>query len=98
MFVWYKLDPDDNISINLENLSKKAMRLLRAKKKLANFVYIEKKSQKVEYLIIKYNQKSYIGSNLDFFVTPPSIPTYYPPGFLSTLFIQMSGTDYWPID
>lgn len=39
----YELNPDGDLNIDFENLLKKAMRLLGAKKKLASLVQVEKK-------------------------------------------------------
>lgn len=38
IFYWYLLDLDDDLNIDFDDLLKKAMGLLEAKKKLANMV------------------------------------------------------------
>lgn len=48
--------------MNFDGLLKKTTKLLVAKKKLANLVQIEKKSQKMKNLIEKYNYKTCISS------------------------------------
>lgn len=55
MFCQYSLDPDDDLNIDFENLLKKAMRLLGAKKKLASMVQIKIKSQGIKDFMEKCN-------------------------------------------
>lgn len=62
--------------MNFEDLLKKAIRLLIAKKKLASLVYIEKKCQGVEDIILKCDCKSCIDFNTSSFNIPPSVQTY----------------------
>ena len=76
MFCQYSLDPDDNLNINFENLLKKTMGLLGAKKKLASIIQVEKKSQGVEDLIEKYNQRIRISSIPNCFITLLFVSTY----------------------
>ena len=80
--------------MEFENLLKKAIGLLMAKKKLASLVHVEKKSRRVEDLIVKYDYKSHIVCNPSYFIMPPSIPAYHPPNFPSPPSVQISGTDY----
>lgn len=42
MIFQYELNPDDNLSMNLDDLLKKAIGLLEAKKTLASIVWVEK--------------------------------------------------------
>lgn len=42
MFYWYSLNPDNDLNIDFNDLLKKAMGLLKAKKKLANMIQVEK--------------------------------------------------------
>ena len=51
MFCQYSLDPNDDVNIDFEDVLKKAMGLLGAKKKSANMVQVEKESQRVEDLV-----------------------------------------------
>ena len=44
--------------MDFDDLLKKAMRLLRAKKKLASMVQVENESQEVEDLMEKCNQRT----------------------------------------
>ena len=60
MFYRYELDPDDDFNMDFDDLLKRDMGLLGAKKKLANLVQVEKKSQKVEDLIEKCDYKTRI--------------------------------------
>lgn len=53
MFCQYLLDLNDNLNMNFVNLLEKIIRLLRAKKKLANIIQFEKKSYKIEDLVEK---------------------------------------------
>ena len=98
MFIRYELDPDDDVNIDFDDLLKKAMRLLIVKKKLSNFVHVEKESQGVEDYVIKCECKSRISSNPSCFVMPPLIPAYHSPNFPSPLSVQIIGTDYRPDD
>lgn len=41
IFYQYSLDPDDDLNIDFQNLLKKVMGLLRAKKNLASMVEVE---------------------------------------------------------
>ena len=97
MLVRYELDPNDDVNMDFDDLLKKIMGLLMEKKKLPNLVHIEKESQGVEDLVMRDDYKSCISSNSSSFITPPSIPVYYPPHFLSPPSIQTSGTYYRPI-
>ena len=84
--------------MDLDDLLKKAIGLLMAKKKLANLVHVEKESQGVEDLIIKCDYKSCISFNSSFFVTPPSISAYHPPNFLFPPFVQTNDKHYRLVD
>lgn len=55
MFVWYELDPDDDVNMDFEDLLKKAMELLMAKKILVSLIQVKKKIQGVEDLVVKCN-------------------------------------------
>lgn len=55
MFCQYKLDSDDDLKINFDDLLKKIIEPLKAKKKLVNIVQVEKENQEVENLVKKYN-------------------------------------------
>ena len=72
--------------------------LLMAEKKLANLVYVEKKSQRIEDLIIKYDYKFWLSSNLSPIVMISLISVYYQLNFPSPPFVQISGRNYQSID
>lgn len=57
MFYRYELDPDDDLKMDFDDLLKKAMGLLGAKKKLASLVQVEKAGQEVENLVGKCDYK-----------------------------------------
>lgn len=63
------------------------MGFLVTKKKLASLVWIEKKSQRVENLVKKYNHKTYISFTPNFLVASSSILIYYSSNFLATTFV-----------
>ncbi len=86
MFCRYSLDPDDDLHIDFDDLLKKVMGLLGAKKKLASMVQVEKESQGIEDLVEKCNQRTRISSTPN--VTPPSVPTYQPLNFPATLLFR----------
>ncbi len=44
MFCQYCLDPDDDLNMDFDDLLKKAIGLLGAKKKLASMIQVEKES------------------------------------------------------
>lgn len=46
MFYEYKLDLDDDFNMNFDDLLKKVVRLLKAKKKLVSMVQVKKKGKK----------------------------------------------------
>ena len=96
MFCRYSLDPDDDLNMDFDDLLKKAMGLLGAKKKLASMVQVEKESQRIEDLVEKCNQRTRISSTPN--VTPPSVPTHQPLNFSATTSVQISGADYRPVD
>lgn len=98
MFYQYKLDPDNYLNIEFDDLLKKVMRLLEAKKKLASLVYIEKKGQKVENLIETYNNKTHISSTPNRLFIFPSMLTHQPPIFPAIASFQANSTDYWPVN
>ena len=98
MFVWYELDLDNVVNIDFDDLFKKTVRLLIAKKMLANLVHVEKESEKVEDLVIKYDYKSRISSNPSSFVIPLLTSAYHPSYFPSPLSVQTNGTNYRPVD
>lgn len=56
------MDPDDNLNMDFNNLFKKAMGLLGAKKNLASLVQVKKESQEIEDLIEKCDYKTCISS------------------------------------
>lgn len=70
MFHQYSLDSDDNHNTDFDDLLKKAMGLLKAKKRFASIVEILKKSQEVEDLMEKYNHNARISSISNSFITP----------------------------
>lgn len=98
MFYRYKLDPDDNLNMEFADLLKKAIELLRAKKKLACLVHIEKKGQKIENLVEIYDNKTRINSTSNCLFLSLSIPTHQPPILPVIALFEASGTDYWPVD
>lgn len=98
MFVWYKLDPDNDINMDFEDLLKKAMRFLMAKKKLVSLVHVKKESQGAEDLVVKSDYKSWIGFNPSSFMTPSPVLTYHLPNFQFATSVQMSDADYQPVE
>ncbi len=70
--------------MDFDDLLKKAMGLLGAKKKLASMVQVEKKSQGVEDLVEKCNHRIRISSTPNRIITSPSIPNYQPLNFSVT--------------
>ena len=76
IFYQYSVDPDDDLNMDFEDLLKKVIGLLEAKKKLASMVQVEKKSQGVEDLIEKCNQRTCISSTLKCLIIPPFVLTY----------------------
>ncbi len=98
MFYRYELDPDNDLNMDFDDLLKKAMRLLGAKKKLASIVQVEKKSQEVEDLVKKCDYKTHISSTPNRLLKQPPIPTYQLLIFLAPTSVQISGADYRPLD
>lgn len=76
------------MNLDFEDLLKKTMGLLVAKKKLASLVYVEKKSQGVEDFIVKYDYKSCIDSSPSYFITLSPISIYHLPNFKLAIFVQ----------
>lgn len=72
--------------MNFDDLLKKAIGLLEAKKKLVNIVRVEKKRKRVEDLIEKYDYKTYISPTSNLLITSSFIPTYLPHNFPATTF------------
>lgn len=60
MFYQYELDPNDNLNIEFNDLLKKVIGLLEAKKKLSSLVNIKKEGQEIENFIEKFNYKTCI--------------------------------------
>ena len=98
MFCRYSLDPDDDLNMDFEDLLKKAMGLLGAKKKLASMVQVEKESQGVEDLVEKCNQGTRISSTPNRLITPPSVSTHQPLNFPAVTLFQTTSADYRPVD
>ena len=98
MFYRYELDPDNELNMDFNDLLKKAMRLLGAKKKLASIVQFEKKSQEVEDLVKKYDYKTHISSTPNRPLTQPPIPTYQVFILPAPTSVQISGADYRPLE
>lgn len=80
--------------MNFEDLLKKVIDLLVAKKKLACLVQVEKKDQKVEHLVEKCDSKTYVSFTPNLLIAPLLVPNYHPPNFSATIFVQTSGSDY----
>ncbi len=97
MFYRYELDSDDDLNKDFDDLLKKAMRLLGAKKKLARIVQVEKNSQEVEDLVEKCNYKTQISSTPNRLNTQPPIPYYQPPILSAPPSVQTIGADYRPV-
>ena len=76
------------------DLLKKAIRLLKAKKKLANLVHIKKKGPKVENLGKTYNNKTRISSTPNCLLISPSIPTHKLFIISIITLFEASDTDY----
>lgn len=79
-------------------LVKKVIRLLKAKKKLADVVEIEIESKRIDDLIKKYNYKVYISSIPKRLITPFSIHLYQPLKIKSPIFVQTISIDYQLVD
>ena len=80
--------------MDFDDLHKKAMGLLGAKKKLASMVQVEKESQEVENFIEKCNHRTRINSKPNRLITPPSILTYQSFNFPAATLIQTTSADY----
>lgn len=78
MFYRYKLDPDNDLHINFADLLKKALKLLRAKKKLVDLVQTDEKSNRIEDLIDKCEKKTRISFAANY-STPLPNSTFQPP-------------------
>lgn len=74
------------------------MRLLGAKKKFASLDHVEKKSQKVEDLVIKCNYKICISSMLNRLLIQSPILTYSLSIFQAYISIQIGGANYWLVN
>ena len=98
MFYKYELDPDDDVNIDFDNLLKKAMGLLGAKKKLASLVQVKKESQGVEDLVEKCDLKTRINSTPGPLLTQTPMPTYLLSICSAPISVQASGGDYRPVD
>lgn len=81
MFCQYSLDSDNDLNIHFDDLLKKAMRLLGAKKKLGSMIQVEKKSYGIENLVEKCNHRICISFIPNCIIAPPSVPTYQPFNF-----------------
>ncbi len=84
--------------MDFDDLLKKAMRLLGAKKKLASMVQVEKESQGVEDLVEKCNHRTCISSTPKRIITPPSVPNYQPLNFSVATPVQTTSADYQFVD
>lgn len=73
MFYQYSMNYNENLNINLEDLLKKTIKLLKANKKLVSMVEAGRKSQKIENLIEKYSHKAYINFTSNCLIMLPSI-------------------------
>ena len=98
MFYRYELDPDDDLNMEFDDLLKKAMGLLGAKKKLASLVYIEKEGQEVEDLVEKCEHKTRISSTRNRLLTFPSMHAHQSPILPAVSSFQARGTDYRLVD
>lgn len=78
--------------MDFDDLLKKAIGLLRAKKKLASLVQVEKGSQKVEDLVEKYNCKTRISLMPNRLLTQPPISIYQPLILFFLLIFQLKLT------
>lgn len=67
-FYHYKLNLDNDLNIDFANLLKKALGLLKTKKKLVNLVLIDKKS---EDLVNKYEKKTQVSFIINHFMPLP---------------------------
>lgn len=93
MFYLYKLNSNNNLNIKFDNLFKKIIKLLEAKKKLVSLVYIEKKVQKIEAFIEKCNYKTPISFTSNHLLISLSILLYQSIIFLNIILIQV-GRDF----
>ena len=98
MFYRYELEPNDDVNIDFDDLLKKAMGLLEAKKKLAGLVQVEKKSQRVEDLVEKCDLKTCINSKPGPLLTQTPMQAYPPPICSAPTSVQASGGNYRPVD
>lgn len=89
MFYQYELDPNDDLNMEFDDLLKKAIELLEAKKKLASLIYIEKKGQEVENLVETCNNKTRISSMQTVYSLLPLCLLINPPFFLLLLHFSL---------
>ena len=73
---------------------KKNMRLLGAKKKLANIVQVEKEEQEVENLVKKCNYKNRISYTSNCLIIPFSEPIYPPLNSPAVFLVQTTSANY----
>lgn len=97
-FYQYELDPNNNLNMEFDNLLKKAMGLLEAKKKLATLVHVKKEDQEVGELVEKCDYKAQISSNPNRLFISLSMPTYQSPILPAVSSFQAGGAEYWPVD
>lgn len=97
MFYCYKLDSDNNLNINFADLLKKAIKFLKAKKKLIDLVWINKKSNRIEDLVDKCEKKTQIGSVINYF-TFLLESAFQPPVFIPIITIYFGTTDSQLVD
>lgn len=88
MFYRYELDPEDDLTMDFDDLLKKATRLLGAKKKVASSGSCQKEGEGVEDLVdnVKYETRS---NRLN----SPFILAYQPLIVPSVSPFQISGAD-----
>lgn len=89
MFYYYELALDDDLYIDFADLLKKALGLLGAKKKLVDLVWTDKKSNRIEDLVNKYEIKTQINSTANYssflpvFAFQPSVTMHIPTTYCS---------------
>lgn len=97
MFYRYELDPDNDLNMDFADLLKKALRLLGAKKKLVDLVWTNKKSDRIEDLVDKYEKKIQISSAINY-STPLPESAFQPPVATSIITTYFGAAYPRPID
>ena len=97
IFYRYELDSDDDQHMDFADLLKKALGLLRAKKKLVDLVCTNKKSDYIENLVEKYETKTQISSAVNYSTLLPE-SAVQPPVAISRNTMYSNAADPQPVD